>query len=150
LHVYSGNIAKSYVGSTNTIAVTSTGWFNTGDVVKLTHNGTLELVGRNGDFIKNARSEIVYFKEIEAILLPNKFIKDLCTFSFIEDETEKLALLIVVNSLGTTHKNIVEEISHELSNCLGPNKAMIKIKVVDEIPRKINGKFDKNELLKYI
>jgi long-subunit acyl-CoA synthetase (AMP-forming) len=37
-------------------------WFYTGDLAKMNIDGEVELLGRKKDFIKNARSEIVYFR----------------------------------------------------------------------------------------
>jgi long-subunit acyl-CoA synthetase (AMP-forming) len=56
-------------------------------------DGEVELLGRKKDFIKNARSEIVYFKEIEDALMNISFLNDIGIILFLKVNQKKLHYL---------------------------------------------------------
>jgi len=148
LFVYNGNISTSYLGNSPAINIDKEGWFNTGDIAIMKIDGSIELVGRKLDFIKNARSEIVYFKEIEELVRKEDEVKDLIIIPFFENEAEKIALLVAFEN--QENESILDRIRESLQNYLGTRKTPVIIKSVNTIPRKINGKISKEEILKLI
>jgi acyl-coenzyme A synthetase/AMP-(fatty) acid ligase len=150
LRVYSYSISDGYYTSENTINDGIQKWFYTGDLVKMDTAGGIELIGRKTEFIKNSRSEIVYFKEIEDAILQLPFINDMCIHSFFQDESEKIALFLEMNASIPASKNIVEEIKKELTTKIGLSKIPSVIKIIEAIPRSKNGKLLKTELTQYL
>ncbi len=148
LYIYNGNISTSYLGNSPSVNIDHSGWFNTGDIAVMGMDGSIELIGRKLDFIKNARSEIVYFKEIEELVRKENEVKDLIIIPFFENESEKIALLVAFEN--QENESILDRIRENLQNYLGAGKTPVIIKSVNAIPRKINGKISKEEILKLI
>jgi len=149
LRIYSYSISKGYYDIENDNNGVQN-WFYTGDLVKMNASGEIELMGRKTDFIKNARSEIVYFSEIEDTLLQMSFITDLCILPFFENESEKAALFLEMDDPNSTIKNPVEAIIKELTTKIGLSKVPSIIKIIEKIPRSTNGKLIKTELNQYL
>ena len=150
LLIYGYAVSKGYYNGFNVTDDKPQDWFHTGDLVKMTEQGAIELMGRKKDFIKNARGEIVYFKEVEDAITPLAFINDFGILSFFQDECEKIALLLEVSDSFLTSINVVEEIKTSLISSIGVNKIPSVIKVVEKIPRSKHGKLLKTELNKYL
>jgi acyl-coenzyme A synthetase/AMP-(fatty) acid ligase len=150
LRIYSYCISKGYYIIENSIIDPVQEWFYTGDLVKMDATGGIELIGRKTEFIKNSRSEIVYFKEIEDAILQISFINDMCIHSFFQDESEKMALFLEMNTHIPMGKNVVEEIKKTLTAKIGLSKIPSVIKIIEEIPRSKNGKLLKTELNQYL
>lgn len=125
-------------------------WFYTGDLAKRNVSGTIELMGRKKDFIKNARSEIIYFQEIEDALLHLDFINDTGIISFFENESEKLALFVEMDLSKLVEENPIEVIKKVLITKIGSSKIPTVIKIINKIPRASHGKLIKLELEKYL
>lgn len=150
LRIYSYCISKGYYTSEDSTTDNVQEWFYTGDLVKMDLTGGIELIGRKTDFIKNSRSEIVYFKEIEDAILQIAFINDMCIHSFFQDESEKMALFLVVDTSIPKTENIVKEIKNALKIKIGLSKIPSIIKVIEKLPRSKNGKLIKAELNQYL
>lgn len=149
LRIYSYSISEGYYDTAvghNEIHR----WFYTGDLAKMNIDGEVELLGRKQDFIKNARSEIVYFKEIEDALMNISFLNDIGIISFFESESEKIALFVELNTMHPSIGNPIEEIKKELIQKIGSSKVPSVIKIIDKIPRTNNGKLIKLDLNKYL
>lgn len=147
LRIYSYSISEGYYDTENSGIQK---WFYTGDLVKMNTSGTIELMGRNNDFIKNARSEIVYYKEIEDVLLATSFTNDIGILSFFENESEKIALFLELKNEFLISKNPIEEIKTVLTTKIGASKIPSVIKIIEKIPRNTNGKLIKTELNQYL
>lgn len=149
LRIYSYSISEGYYDSTSENNKIQK-WFYTGDLVKMNTSGNIELIGRKNDFIKNARSEIVYFNEIEEVLLNTSFTNDMGILPFFENESEKIALFLELNHPFSTSINPIEEIKKEITKKLGASKIPSIIKIIEKIPRSANGKLIKTELKQYL
>jgi len=125
-------------------------WYATGDLMRMNTDGSFELTGRKKDFMKNARGEIVYFSEIEGPVKSIPFIKDFGLIAFFQNESERAALFIEVDSGLPVPLNVVEEVKKELKAKLGIHKIPSVIKVIKKIPRGSNGKLLKTELNRYL
>lgn len=149
LRIYSyGNASGYYNGTAVFDGIQK--WFCTGDWAKRNSVGAIELMGRKNDFIKNAKSEIVYFQEIEEVLIPLAFINDSGILSFFENESEKLALFVTIDQSYLIEENPIGVIKKELNAKLGSSKVPTVIKIVNKIPRTSHGKLIKLELEKYL
>lgn len=125
-------------------------WFYTGDLAKKTVLGTIELTGRKKDFIKNARSEIVYFQEIEDVVQALGDVVDTGLISFFDNESEKLALFVEIANQNTTPEIGIGTIKEKISKQLGQSKVPSVIKIIEKMPRTSHGKIIKTELQKYL
>lgn len=149
LRIYSYSISEGYYDPATAFNGIQK-WFYTGDLAKMNASGDIELLGRKKDFIKNARSEIVYFKEIEEAMLTISFLNDIGIVSFFENESEKIALFVELDNSNSTIKNPIEDIKKELTTKIGASKVPSIIKIIKKIPRNSNGKLIKTELNKYL
>ena len=150
LLLYGYTVFKGYYNDDDPNANEVQQWYVTGDLVKMNPDGSIELTGRKKDFMKNARGEIVYFSEIEDALRPLSFIKDLGLVSFFQNESERGALFVELDSSMPAPKNIVEEIKKELTVKAGLYKIPSVIKLIEKIPRNKYGKLQKPELAHYL
>ena len=125
-------------------------WFYTGDLAKRNASGIIELMGRKKDYIKNARSEIVYFQEIEDTLIPLDFIIDTGILCYFENETENLALFVEIDESNLIEENPIQVIKKELITKIGFGKVPTLIKIINKIPRTSHGKLNKLELEKHL
>jgi len=70
--------------------------------------------------------------------------------AFFQNESERAALFIEVDSGLPVPLNVVEEVKKELKAKLGIHKIPSVIKVIKKIPRGSNGKLLKTELNRYL
>ena len=125
-------------------------WFYTGDLAKRNASGIIELIGRKKDFIKNARSEIVYFQEIEDALMPLSFIIDTGILCYFENETENLALFVEIDQSNLIEESPIQVIKKELITKIGLSKVPTFIKIINKIPRSSHGKLNRMDLEKHL
>jgi acyl-[acyl-carrier-protein]-phospholipid O-acyltransferase/long-chain-fatty-acid--[acyl-carrier-protein] ligase len=135
------NVMKGYLknGRANRkYLVEDEGWYDTGDVVELTEEGFLKIVGRLKRFAKIS-GEMVSLTAIEDVLareLAGR--KDVAVMS-VEDERRGESLIIVTNSTQIELKAVRDVLrSHGFSDLAIPRD----IRFIEEIPKLGTGKID--------
>jgi acyl-coenzyme A synthetase/AMP-(fatty) acid ligase len=150
LRIYAYCISKGYWNAGNATDIHKHDWFYTGDLAKVDAAGGIELIGRKTAFIKTARSEIVFLREIEEAIEKLPFIADMYVTSYFQDEAEKIALFLEIKGNMRGKANIVEQVIEVITAKMGADKIPSQIRVISAIPRNENGKVLRNDLEKYL
>lgn len=131
-----------------TSSVIREGKFYTGDLALRKPDGTIFLVGRKNNMIKNIFSEVVHFEEVEqAIQKHPKILEAGVTSLPSEFSYEKLVALVVPLKPLSCTAVFVNSLKDFLRTQLGANKIPDKIFVVDKLPRTSSGKLMRKELI---
>ncbi len=150
LRIHGYCVSNGYWNGGDATGIHERGWFYTGDLAKVDATGGIELIGRKTEFIKTARSEIVFMKDIEEAIEQLPFIIDTYATSYFQDEAEKIALFLETNENLTGSINVVERVVGAITDKIGADKIPSQIRVIDRIPRNENGKVLRNVLEKYL
>lgn len=148
LRIYSTNLMKGYLHTpTLTEETIQNGWYYTKDIGSYTKEGTIVLHGRTREIIKTPNEDIIYIKEIQEIVTQLDFIEDALITSFIQNESEKIAIFIVVKPHHSkTEQELNNEIRAYIKHTMGAYALPGKIIIVDKLPYNENGKLN-NELI---
>lgn len=122
------------------------GWLYTGDIAVSNPDGSVNLVGRLSERIKNAHSEVVYPLEIENHLRSHAAVKEAAVCAFSADETEKIAAFVTLHDAHEMD-SITTELLEYLVSCAGAHKVPAVLRVLTELPYSPNGKVQKRALL---
>ena len=135
LWVYTDNLFQGYWGQ----ADQSQGWWCTGDQALIHGDGTVELVGRRDDFLKNSRAEMVSFLEIEQCLRGLDWVLDVAAYA----EEERLAVAVVAASQKSSAERVAE-VKVRLLEELGESRVPTFVRQVEAIPRNAAGKVQRH------
>lgn len=148
LRIYGENVLRgSYTGPGHAApSPVRAGWLYTGDIAFSNLDGSVSLVGRLSERIKNAHSEVVYPIEIENHLRSHAAVKEAAVCAFTSNETEKLAAFV---TLYGTHEaaSITSDLFEHLVSCAGVHRLPAVLRIVSELPYSPNGKVQKRTLL---
>ncbi len=125
------------------------GWLYTGDIAVGNPDGSVRLVGRLSERIKNAHSEVVYPLEIETHLLAHAAVQEAAVCAFQSEETEKMAAFITLRA-GYDAALITAELLAHLALRAGAHKVPSVLRVMPELPYSPNGKVLKRALLELL
>src|SRR5207302_7267980 len=101
-----------------TKAVLSEGWLHTGDLGRLTEEGTLVLVGRKKDLILDASGKNVYPDELEELYGASPLVKELSIVGLPDGKGhERVACLCVPRAIkeGETREQLRAEIEEHVA-----------------------------------
>lgn len=119
------------------------GWLKTGDLAKMDHDGYYYIVGRKKEMII-CGGENVYPKEVEQCILRHSLVKEVAVIGAPDAYWGEVVLAFIVCHHQT--KAILEEIALLCKTHLGSYKMPKKILFIDELPKTIVGKIDKQAL----
>jgi fatty-acyl-CoA synthase len=119
-------------------------WFRTGDLVRKTADGELELVGRIDDMIITG-GENVYPREIEVRLAEMEGVAEAGVVGTDHPEWGEAVTAVVVPESGEGAPRL-EVIREELRSELADYKAPHRLALVDEIPKNPTGKIRRDAL----
>lgn len=125
-------------------------WFRTGDLAVLNSDGTISLVGRLKDIIKNSHGEIISFSEVEEAILRLDGVSDAAVCSTTDDEgRERLSAFVVpVKTMAEPFikEKLLAELRFSLNEKLGSKKVPSSILIAEHIPKNSNGKVLRRKL----
>jgi acyl-CoA synthetase (AMP-forming)/AMP-acid ligase II len=113
------------------------GWFHSGDIAYIDHDGYAYIVDRMKDMI-NVGGEKVFPSEVEDMMLAHPKIKDLVILG-IPDELRGEAPKAFIQ-LKEGVKATEEEIRSYCRSNMAPYKVPVAVQFIDEIPRAASGK----------
>lgn len=120
------------------------GWFYTGDMVKMDHEGFMYMVGRkNQMFISGG--ENIYPQEIENILLKRNFSKEAAVIGVKDENWGEVGVAFLV---GNNQNLTEEEVAERLTIHLASYKIPRHIIFLDSFPKSGIGKIDRKKLRK--
>ncbi|MEI7729469.1 MAG: AMP-binding protein [Verrucomicrobiota bacterium] len=96
-----------------TAAVMENGWFKTGDLGRLDHEGYLHITGRLKDIIVTSAGKNVYPDDVEYYLKNLSGVKELCVVGLPgrNGQGEEVTAVLVLDA-GANKENIVAEVAH--------------------------------------
>lgn len=124
-------------------ALTSEGWFRTGDIGHQDSKGNLFITGRAKDLIKYKGFQIAP-DELEQILLSHEAVTDVAVVGFQEDKSKgevPRAFIVLSPSLQSNGEQDVERLMAWMESKVAPYKRLRGgIRFVESIPRNASGK----------
>ncbi|OBK27926.1 cyclohexanecarboxylate-CoA ligase [Mycobacterium asiaticum] len=130
--------------SLDTQAFDAEGWFRTGDLGRVDHEGNVFVTGRIKDaIIRNA--ENISALEIEGVLASHPAVADVAVIGVPDERTGERVCAVVV-----AHQGAAVTLSSVFEHCqargLSKHKTPERLEIVDVLPRNATGKVLKNAL----
>lgn len=119
------------------------GWFRSGDAISLDADGFIALRGRFKDMYKSG-GENVFTAEVERTINELDSVVDVAVLGVPDERWGEVGCAVVVVAGGHTVSE--DEIVTHCTSRLAKYKVPKKIVVVDELPRNVTGKIQKNLL----
>jgi len=120
------------------------GWFRTGDLGRIDHDGNVVVTGRIKDaIIRNA--ENISALEVEGVLASHPAVADVAVIGVPDERTgERVCAVVVVRPGAAVTLSSVFE--HCQARGLSKHKTPERLEIVDALPRNLTGKVLKTEL----
>ncbi|GAA4752817.1 long-chain fatty acid--CoA ligase [Nocardioides endophyticus] len=122
---------------------TQAGWFKCGDAVSIDEDGYVALRGRFKDMYKSG-GENVFAAEVERVIAAHPDVQDAAVVGMPDEKWGEVGYAVVVAEEGRTIDESVV-IAH-VAERLAKYKVPIRVIVVDDFPRNVTGKIQKNVL----
>jgi acyl-coenzyme A synthetase/AMP-(fatty) acid ligase len=149
LLVRSNNLMSGYFRGRQPHDVSSLrdGWYVTGDLARRNPDGSITLLGRISDAIKDVRGELLHPAEIERALERHPLVAEagVCGIAGPDGE-ERLAACIVPAVKVTAEESFLSEVRQNLFEILGPTRLPARFQLVAELPRGTGGKLLRGQL----
>jgi long-chain acyl-CoA synthetase len=142
-------VIKGYLNRTDATAESiRDGWFNTGDVARIDHDGFVYIVDRVKDMVLRG-GENVYCSEVETAIYAHGGVAEVAVFGIPDERLgEEVAAAVV---LAPDAQLSDEELRSFLAGRLAKHKIPARIWMLNApLPRNANGKFVKRELRKQL
>jgi acyl-CoA synthetase (AMP-forming)/AMP-acid ligase II/uncharacterized protein YbaR (Trm112 family) len=128
------------------------GWVGTGDVVRLLPDGSIDLVGRRDDQVKNRHGEVLYLQELERVATSLPEIADACCLEASQEGADAVGgsasvVLFAVVEDGHDPTGARNQLYEEVDRVLGFKKRPDEFRDVPAILRLANGKVDRKGML---
>lgn len=136
-------VAASYYGDEGMDRFTSDGWFRTGDVVKIDHEGYVTITDRDKDVIKSG-GEWISSVAVENALMSHPAVLEAAVFAARHPKWDERPVAAIVWKPGQSvpEAELTKHIEAGLSKLALPDAYV----VVEQIPRTSTGKFLKSKL----
>ncbi len=122
------------------------GWLNTGDLVRMTHDGLVMICGRSKDLIIHKGFNI-YPQEIENILLKHPHVFKAAVIGKDEDSSGQIPVAYVAVR-DADPKDVERDLKRLCNEYLAAYKMPRKIVCLGDLPMNATGKVDKKQLKK--
>ena len=132
-----------YVNPADNEAITSDGWFRTGDIGIRDEDGFLTITGRAKDII-NRGGEKFSTSQIEDLLLQRPEVREAAVVPAPDDRLGEVPAAFLVTSGGIGEGALVE---HLIECGLPKQKLPVSWRMVEELPRTASGKVSKQTLV---
>lgn len=139
------NVTPGYWGRPDATesAMAPDGWFRTGDLASLDHDGYLTIVDRVKDMYISG-GENVYPAEVEAVLFEHGDVVEAAVIGVPDERWGEVGAAFVVTAAGATVD--AAQLSAFLEGRLAKYKVPVHIRLVDHLPRTSSGKTRKPDL----
>lgn len=148
LLIYSENLMLGYYQAlARTQQALLDGWYRTGDLARREADGSIVLVGRKDEAIKNVSGELVYPQEIEEVLEQSGQVAEaaVCGFAGNGGE-EQLVAFILAGKPVANQDAFIYDLRRMLHEKLGAYKVPARFLFVPELPKGTNGKLLRQKL----
>jgi acyl-coenzyme A synthetase/AMP-(fatty) acid ligase len=152
IRIKSENLMIGYYKDTEqTSMMLRNGCIYTGDLGRIRSDGTVVLLGRKRDIIKDAYGDVISPGEIEDVLLKHPGILETAVCGYLDPSgIERWAAFIVPREPGTDYLPAFSELNRMITEQLGPRKVPHQYYSLVKLPRTPNGKIQKYLLIKEI
>ncbi|MCJ1478575.1 long-chain fatty acid-CoA ligase [Lambiella insularis] len=79
-------------------AITSDGWFKTGDIGEWDHHGHLRLIDRKKNLVKTLNGEYIALEKLESVYRTAKVVANICVYA-ATDRNKPIAIVVPVESI---------------------------------------------------
>ena len=125
-------------------AIDNQGWFHTGDLGVLDHEGFLQIVGRIKDLIIR-KGENVSAKEVEDVLATHDAVREVAVVGVPDEERGEMVCAFV--AVRDRRQLDISEMRHHLKMVgIARYKWPERLEVLDKLPRNATGKVRKDQL----
>ncbi|WP_332994540.1 thioester reductase domain-containing protein [Scytonema sp. PRP1] len=137
LWVRGPQMMKGYLNNPDATANTidRDGWYHTGDIVYVDHDGYFYIVDRIKELIK-CNGYSIAPAELEAVLLSHPAIADACVVKSPHPTSGEVPKAFVVLKAAVTAQQIIEFVA----GLVAPQKMIRRLEFVDKIPKSPSGK----------
>ena len=152
-------VTGAYYGSVSSDEhFTKDGWFRTGDLATINHEGYMHIVDRAKAIIKSG-GESISTVSLEAVLIQHPLVEDVAVVGIPDEKWgERPIAAVVVSDNGLADDVLAEDTNADIPKLLSEHLADAfpkfwipdHIIVIDEIPKNSVGKTDKDAIMKYI
>jgi len=144
LWVQSANCMIEYAGDpAGTESAYAGRWFKTGDRVRRNPDGSLALLGRRTELLKNAHGELVSAVRVEEALRGDPQLADACVRSALSDSGLEIFRAFVAPRAPVAPQArtaFTHALRSRLADALGPKEVPEELVLVERIPRTAGGK----------
>ncbi|WP_413300995.1 long-chain fatty acid--CoA ligase [Bacillus sp. 1P10SD] len=140
-------IASEYYNDERSKAAFVNGWWRSGDIASINYEGSIRIVDRNKDVIKSG-GEWISSVQLENELMAHPTVLEACVVAIPHEKWQERPLAFVLLKKGINNPKIEVDLIDWLSLKFPKWWLPDEIKIVDEIPKNANGKFNKNLLRK--
>ncbi len=142
-------VTGAYYGSVSSEGhFTKDGWFRTGDLATINHEGYMQIVDRAKAIIKSG-GETISTAALEAVIIQHPLVEDAAVVGIPDEQWGERPIAAIVLA-EDTNANIPKLLSEHLADAFPKFWIPDLIIVIDEIPKNSVGKTDKAAIMKYI
>lgn len=124
-----------------TAEVMKDGWYHTGDIGRINHNGTMRLTGR-AKYEINRGGMKIHPEDIDLLLERHEAVREACTFA-ITDEYDGESVAVAV-SLNDNSDIDVRSLRRWCAERISREKVPVKWFILDEVPKTDRGKLNRS------
>jgi fatty-acyl-CoA synthase len=136
-------VAAAYFRGSGAEKFTDDGWFQTGDVVRIDHRGSIRITDRAKDLVKSG-GEWISSVDMENLLMAHAAVAEAAVIAVPDEKWDERPMAVVVLKDGAEAgpDDLREHLSSQFANWQLPER----VEFIDEIPRTATGKFKKTAL----
>lgn len=123
------------------------GWLYTGDAAIRQPDGSVELVGRFDDQIKDRFGDTVFPSEVEAVAAELSGVDDVACLAVTDAADMASLVLFIVAHEGADRSELETQVLQSVDARLGARKRPSRIVFCESLPRKTSGKVNRQALL---
>jgi acyl-coenzyme A synthetase/AMP-(fatty) acid ligase len=143
------NLMLGYLGRPDLTAEAMRGGvFHTGDRARARADGQIELIGRLGNAIKTAQTDLLFPEEIEDALAGHPGLLDAAAVGIAGDAGDRMVAFLVLRTQVANPGRFSGEVHRFLGERLGPQRLPGAYRFLPAIPRLPSGKIDRQALLR--
>ena len=133
-------VAAAYFHGSGAEKFTDDGWFQTGDVVRIDHRGSIRITDRAKDLVKSG-GEWISSVDMENLLMGHPAVAEAAVIAIPDEKWDERPMAVVVLKDGA--EATPDDLRQHLSRHFAKWQLPERVEYVDEIPRTATGKFKK-------
>jgi acyl-CoA synthetase (AMP-forming)/AMP-acid ligase II len=136
-------VAAAYFHGTGAERFTEDGWFQTGDVVRIDHRGSIRITDRAKDLVKSG-GEWISSVDMENLLMGHPSVAEAAVIAVPDEKWDERPMAVIVLKDGA--EATPDELRQHLASHFAKWQLPERVEFMEEIPRTATGKFKKTAL----